>query len=233
MLGKLLDIFYPRKCMFCGEKLNNKVEYYCKSCYNKLPFTEENRCLVCGREMFTNQNVCLSCQIHKRNFDENISVFLYIDEMASALKRYKFTGKMYYHKPFSEFIYDEIRERLCNIDYIVYPPINRITFYKRGYNQCELIARELCRKTGVPYLKNAIIKVRQYKKQSLVKGKDRYKNVRGAFKINSKYNDILNKKRVLLIDDVLTTGATLDECSRMLKKQGVHSVICATLCIVK
>ncbi len=232
MLEKFLDIFYPRKCMFCGEKLNNKGEYYCSKCYYKLPFVEENRCIVCGREMYSRQSICLPCQTHKRNFDENFPVFLYVDEMASALKRYKFTGKMYYYKPFSEFIFETVKDKISDIDYIVYPPINRMTFYKRGFNQCELIAKELSAKSDIPYLKNAIIKVRQYKKQSLVKGKDRYKNVKGAFKINSKYGELLKGKRILLIDDVLTTGATLDECSRILKKQGVFTVKCTTLCIV-
>ncbi len=233
MLEKLLNIFYPRKCMFCGKLLNNKYEYYCKQCYYKLPFVEDKRCLVCGREIFGSDSLCLPCRNHKRNFDENYPVFLYSGEMASALKRYKFTGKMYYYKPFSEFIYDTIKDKLINVDYIVYPPINRRTFYKRGFNQCELIAKEISLKTNIPYLKNAIKKVRQYKKQSLAKGKDRYKNVKGAFKINNKYSEVFKNKKILLIADVLTTGATLDECSKMLKKQGALTVVCTTLCIVK
>lgn len=233
MIRKILDLIYPRRCMFCGELLDNKNEFYCMKCYYKLPFVEENRCLVCGREMVNKDKICLPCRTHKRNFDENHPVFLYSDEMSSALKRYKFAGKMYYHKPFAQFIYAEIEEKLKHIDYILYPPINRRTFYKRGFNQCELIAKELSLKSGVPYLKNAVLKVRQYKKQSLASGKDRYKNVKGAFKINDKYHEILKGKRILLIDDVLTTGATLDECSKMLKKLGVFSVICSTLCIVK
>lgn len=232
MVEWLLNIFYPHKCMFCGEPINNK-EYYCNKCYYKLPFVEDCRCVVCGREISARETICLPCRTHKRNFDENHPVFLYKDEMESALKRYKFTGKMYYYKPFSKFIFDEVQDILGNIDYIVYPPVNRKTFYKRGYNQCELIARELSALSGVPYLKNVIKKLRQYNKQSLVKGKDRYKNVRGAFAIRSKYHDILKDKRILLIDDVLTTGATLDECSRMLKKHGAFSVICTTLCIVR
>ena len=233
MLEKILNLFYPRKCMFCGELLDNNNSYYCMNCYYKLPFVEENRCLICGREILHSDKICLPCRTHKRNFDENYPIFLYSGEMASALKRYKFTGKMYYHKPFAQFIYDEIEEKLKHIDYILYPPINRKTFYIRGFNQCELIAKELSKKSNVPYLKNAILKVRQYKKQSLAKGKDRYKNVKGAFTINRKYHEFLKGKRILLIDDVLTTGATMDECSKMLKKCDVFSVICSTLCIVK
>lgn len=221
--------------MFCGEKLNNKEKYYCKKCYYKLSFIEERRCLICGRELIgsSDAKICNACYYHKRYIDVNYPSFIYSGIIKEALLKYKFGGKMWYYKPFSEFIYENIKDKIKGIDYIVYPPVNRITFYKRGFNQTELISRELSHKLGVPYIRNCIYKTRQNEKQSLMSAEMRYKNVKGVFAVRKKYRDMLKGKKVLFIDDIMTTGATIDECSKILKKNGVISVSSATLCITR
>lgn len=217
--------------MFCGKQLNNNEKYYCKECYYKLSFIEEKRCLICGREIFTDKKLCLECMSHKRYVDVVYPAFLYKGIIKEALLKYKFAGKMWYHKPFADLIYDNIKDKVSEIDCIVYPPINKKTFLKRGYNQCELISKVLSKKLNIALFKNVILKTRENEKQSLMSRENRYKNVKGVFAINNKYSSYLNGKTVLLIDDIMTTGATIDECSKMLKKKGVKTVISATLCI--
>lgn len=231
MFSKILNIIYPPKCMFCGEKLNNNDKYYCKKCYYKLPFIEEKRCLICGREIFGDRKLCLECTRHRRHVDVVYPAFLYSGNIKEALLKYKFAGKMYYHKPFAELIYENIKDSISDVDCIVYPPINIKTFYKRGFNQCELIAKILSEKFDIKLLKKAIYKTRENEKQSLMSREQRYKNVKGVFAVNDSFSEYLKGKTVLLIDDVMTTGATIDECSKMLKKKGVKTVKSATLCI--
>ena len=228
----ILNLFYPKKCMFCGKPLDNHNSYYCKSCYYKLPFTEEPMCLICGKNLSCDEKLCLSCKTVKRYIDANYPVFLYSGVMKEALLKHKFCGKMWYYKPFSEFMYENLKDRIKNIDYIVYPPVNKKTFYKRGYNQSELIACELSDKLSFKVIKNCIYKKYDNDKQSTMSGKMRYKNVKNVFDIKEKYRSMLKDKTILFIDDVYTTGATANECARILKKYGAMSVISATLCIV-
>lgn len=235
MLRYLLDFFYPKKCIFCGERINEKDVSYCTKCYYKLPFLNDDVCLVCGRELYSDNGyrICPTCQKHKMHFDVNYPCFNYEGNIKSAVRRYKFVHKMWYYKQFSGFIYDNLLKKKINVDYIVYPPINHKTFYKRGYNQSELMAYEVGRKLGVKVLKDAIYKIKDNEKQSLMSASMRFKNVRGIFKIKSKYEYLIKNKRILFIDDILTTGATLDECARMLKKSGAKYVCAATICITK
>lgn len=235
MLDFLLNLLYPKKCMFCGAHLSKEEKYYCNECYYRLPILEEPQCLICGRELFSEfgYKICTTCQKHKNYLDVNYPVFRYEGVIKEAVRKHKFAGKMWYYKPFSDFIYGKIHDKLHNIDYIVYPPVNEKTFYKRGFNQCELIAKELSDRLNIKYLKKCILKKRDNLIQSSLSADARAENVKNAFMINVKYAESLNKKRVLLIDDVLTTGATINECAKVLKKAGVTVVYSATLCITK
>lgn len=235
MFQFILDIFYPKKCMFCGCDLKRKDEYYCRDCYLKLSFVEEPNCLICGRELVgTHSNkICNACYYHKRYIDANYPSFVYSGLMKEALLKHKFAGKMWYYKPFADFIYETIKDRVSSVDYIVYPPVNIKTFYKRGYNQSELISKALSKKIGKPYIKGCIYKTRQNEKQSLMTGDMRFKNVKGVFKVRKKFYDIIENKTILFIDDVMTTGATANECAKILKKAGALSVLSATLCITR
>ena len=235
MIKRIIDFFYPRKCMFCGEAIPTGDDFFCKKCYYKLPRIDESRCLICGREIYEGPGykICPTCKKHKIWFDANYPSFLYDSVMEEAVKKYKFAGKMWYFKQFSRFMYKTIKDNKLTADYIVYPPINKKTFYERGFNQSELIAEELSKMTGINIIKKCILKTKDNEKQSLMTGAKRFENVRGVFAIDSKYENLIKDKRILIIDDVLTTGSTMSECARMLKKSGAKSVICATLCISK
>ena len=148
--------------MFCGEGLNNKEKYYCKKCYYKLSFIEDKRCLICGREIYGDEKLCLECREHKRYMDANFPSFIYSGIIKEALRKFKFAGKMWYYKPFSLFMYETLKDIIKpdSIDYIVYPPVNKKTFEDRGFNQSELIAKELSKKLKIKLLKKCIYKIR-------------------------------------------------------------------------
>ena len=235
MIRFLLDFFYPKKCIFCGERINEKDVSYCKKCYYKIPILNDTVCLICGRELYSDNGyrICTTCQKHKMHFDINYPCFIYEGNIKESILKYKFAGQMWYYKQLSNFIYENIKNKIKNIDYIVYPPTNKNTFGKRGYNHVELMAVEIGKKFNIKVIKNAIYKIKDNEKQSLMSASMRFKNVKGVFKVKEKYEYLLKDKRILFIDDVLTTGATADECAKILKKAGAKYVCCATVCITR
>ena len=232
ILEFILNLLYPPKCMFCGKQIDNKDKHYCKSCYYKLSFTEEPKCLICGSYLPGNEKICISCKTIRRYIDVNYPVFYYDGAIKEALLKHKFCGKMWYYKPFAEFIFENIKDKVKNIDYIVYPPVNNKTFYKRGYNQSELISNELGKMLSLKVLKKCIFKKFDNEKQSNMSGKMRFKNVKGVFDVKDEFKEELKGKTILFVDDVYTTGATSNECAKLLKKYGATSVVVTTLCIV-
>ena len=174
-----------------------------------------------------NSTVCSSCNQHRYAFDGAVSAFHYEGHIKDAVHRLKFSKKPYLAAVFSHYINSVLPS--TDYDCIVYPPINRKTFYKRGYNQAELMAEELSKRTGIPMLKNALRKEKQNEVQSRMNGKDRFRNVSGAFSVSRQAKKKLCGKRLLLVDDVFTTGATASECAKILKKQKAAFVFVATL----
>lgn len=232
---KILSLIYPEKCIFCGEKPENN-KYYCRKCYYKLPILdEENICLVCGRQLYGNEGykVCPTCSKYKMHFDANYPAFIYEGIIKDALRRFKFTKQMWYYKAFGIFISERIKKENLTIDYIVYPPVNKSTFNDRGYSQAELLAEVVGKKIKKKVLKNAIVKIRQNEKQSLMSASKRRSNVKNVFKIKHSYFEDIKGKNILFVDDILTTGATMNECAKELKKAGAVRVYGATLCITR
>lgn len=232
MIRWLLNLFLSKRCFVCGQELPmREIDFCCSGCE---PLVEASRigskkCERCGRGLsyMYNSTVCSSCNKHSYAFDGAISVFYYEGHIKDAVHRMKFSKKPHLAAVFGSYINGVIPS--MKFDYIVYPPVNRKTFYKRGYNQAELMAQELSKLTGIPVLKNALRKEKQNEVQSRMSGKERFRNVSGAFSVSRKAGEKLCGKRLLLLDDVFTTGATVSECAKMLKKQKASFVFVATL----
>lgn len=233
MLDFVIKFFYPDKCIFCGEKPDKELESCCRRCYYKLPILSDERCLICGREIYSSggYKICPICRSHKMYVDANYPSFLYEGNIKEALLKFKFAGKMWYYKQLAFFMTETLKKNKISADFIVYPPVNRKTFIKRGYNHAGLIACEISKKLGIPVIKNAIYKVRDNEKQSLMSAHRRWENVRGVFAVKDEYKELIKDKKILLIDDILTVGATISECSKILKRAGAKTVISSTLCI--
>lgn len=228
----LSRIILPGKCMFCEKEMKiSKDKPYCSKCYFKLERKEDKRCLICNREIFGagDIKICRICKTNKIYFDANYSPFTYKGIVEDAIKRYKFAGRMWYGKYLAGFIKEELSDKKLNMDYIVYPPINRKTFIKRRFNQSELLAKYLSKMLKIPYLKYAIYKTKENEKQSLQRYKTRFSNVKGVFAVSEKAEKLIKDKNILFVDDILTTGATASECAKILKKLGAKTVISSTV----
>ena len=215
---------FPRVCIGCGEIIDNG-EYFCDLCYSDIVRTDlDNRCEKCGLV----KGKC-DCENNFFHFEGCISPLVNEGSARMAMYRAKFSRKQRNLSYFSKQLALAVRSRYGDIkfDGICYVPMPRAKRMRRGYNQCAVMAYELSKILGVKMLRNALICRKNGGSQHMLSPKRRFDNVRVLYGFKCG-ND---GKTVLLIDDIKTTGATLDECSRQLLFSGADRVFCATALI--
>lgn len=207
----LLDLLFLPRCPFCHELLRDGEEHFCDRCQKDLPW-------ITGEQAEQKLEFVSCC----------VSPLWYHDHVRDSIHRYKFYSRKGYAKVYGQLAAQCIADHLADrFDLITWVPLSRKSLRKRGYDQARLIAETAARELGtsaVPVLK----KVRNTGTQSrLHDNAARRSNVLGAYQVIAP--EMIREKRVLLIDDVVTTGATLSECARELRTAGAADVVCATL----
>lgn len=222
-LDRIYNIFFPIKCGYCGE-ITGTTSYICDNC-RKDEEDRINRCKYCGTKNFNDSRICNKCQKAKIYYDE----FIYFKEYKDILKNKMLEYKFYDKKYLKNFFAEELSKILVNIevDYVTGVPITKQRMMERGYNQTNLIANRVGKILDIEYVPDLIVKTKNTEHQSKLTKEERKNNVKDSFRIADKYN-ILDKK-ILLIDDIFTTGATVNECSKILKKSNAKKVIVATI----
>lgn len=210
-----VDLFAPNRCPFC-ERVIPWDAFYCAACYHALPLCGEELCPRCGKEA----SECM-CGEEYPAYDSCTCVAYYADAASRAVLRMKYSlGDN--TAAFAQMLY---RRLTGEFDLITGVPMQKDALRARGYNQASLMAKRLAMLTGAAYAPRLLIKVRKTRAQKELGKADRGKNVHGAFKV-AEQNAVAGK-RILLVDDVLTTGSTLHECARILKQAGALSVSAA------
>lgn len=219
----LLNLVYPTKCIFCSCTLeeNNKYnDYTCKACYSVLPFIDKDLAFLSVRNLKDGI---------ERNFDfvDCISAFYYSVPMSTAICNFKFYKNKSNYILFSSYVSEIIKSCYNNIhfDYITYIPMYKNAEYKREYNHSKLLAEEVARILKIP-CKTLLVKTVNNKAQHNLTYKLREINVKGIYTLA---NQNVNNKNILIIDDIITTGYTLNEASKVLKSKGTSNVYCATV----
>lgn len=216
MLQKIQNIIYPQKCGICG-KINEKA--LCKKCQKIL----ENEAIWKIEE---NQNPYIF-------FNELISIFKYDGIIREKILDYKFNEKSYLYKMFVNFLLKDAKifEKIKEYDIIIPVPISKKRKKERGYNQSELIAKEISKIIKVPIAKNILYKIKNTVPQSSLNKEQREQNAKGVYMIKNQQK-IINKK-ILLIDDIYTTGSTINECAKVIVQQGISREQIGVLTIAK
>ena len=199
IVDKMIDIIFPNVCGFCGRINDNNL---CKKCENIL-----KRYFVIRQEKISNEY-----------YDEIISFFNYDGFIRDSILGYKFKEKPYMAKSFVEFLLkqDILLEIIKTYDKIIPVPISKKRYKERGYNQSFLIAKEISNFVNIEVLDDCLFKTKNIIEQSKLGREDRVKNVQGVYAL--KNLQIINNKKILLVDDIYTTGSTVNECSRILLK---------------
>ena len=219
---KILDLIYPKniKCMFCAGELNqNSYNTTCEDCLEILPFIK-NPCERCGSEMNENQTgVCLKCKNTNYNFAQAKSVFEYVDLPLNVVHNLKYNAKKYLAEYMVKYLLDIYATWNLFADFVTCVPMFELKEKVRGYNQAKLLAEEFAKQTKVPFYE-LCAKVVDTVSQTELDTKQRMENVADSFAVKPEYKTMVKGKTILIIDDVITTGATTSEISKMLLKAG-------------
>ena len=209
-INSALDYFFPPICGMCGEINEN---YICNNCYENIKKIKK----------------CVINEYNNRNFSKHLYIFRYEGIIRNKIIEYKFEDKGYLYKMFAKIILSD--KKPCNFikkyDVIIPVPISKKRKKKRGYNQSELVANELAQKLNQDIWTDIIIKKKDNKPQSELNKLERIKNVEDIYEIN-KPIEVKNKK-VLLLDDIYTTGSTVNEIARKLKQNQTQEIGVITL----
>ncbi len=207
----LLDLLFPPRCVFCGKVLGTKEREICSRCQSTLPWLEGAAAEQSG-EFFT---LCAS-------------PLRYQGEVRDSLRRYKFQGRQGYHKVYGRLLAQCIHDHLAGrYDRITWVPLSERRKKERGYDQAFLLASAAALELGDVAVET-LRKSRHTAAQSgLEEDAQRRANVLGAY--TAVDPELVQGRRILLIDDIITTGSTISECARTLRTMGAEDVVCATV----
>lgn len=209
--SNILDLFFPPKCIFCGRFLQKGAACLCEKCADSLPFTK-------------------GAQVSQKGdfFDVCVSPLLYEGDVRKSVLRFKFRGAAAYADCYGSLMAQCVRENLSGkYNLITWVPLSSKRAKARGYDQAMLLALAVALELDDVAVET-LVKTTNVQAQSTITDKEmRRANVSGVYELKDK--ELIEGKRILLIDDIITTGSTLSECARVLLMSGAESVVCATL----
>jgi len=227
---KLLESFiFPNACLICNKIIASGN--FCAWDWNQLHFLQKPACSICFqpfRHKIENA-ICPKCLIKKPNYHKLIAVFKYDDASKKLITKFKYLDQTHLAKFFANLMFDRSKEMLSNIDFIAPIPLHKLRILKRKYNQSAMLAHEISKITKIKIIPDLLKRTRNTKPQASLNKKLRTKNLIKAFTINSKYEEKIKGKNILLIDDVVTTATTIEECSKVLLKSKVNHVCVLTI----
>ncbi len=230
----LLNLIFPEKniCFIC-DRYDEEIgwSYLCNECGRELVFIDDNKCSKCGKplELGYSPNICPDCKQNHHYFEKAVAPLEYIGLTKKAIYKYKYNKKSYMYKLFGKLIVRALKDSdiIHNVDLVVPIPLYRKKKLDRGFNQAELLTKYIAKELNFKMSNNNLVRIRRTSTQNKLSKLARRKNVLNAFKIRNE--EAFEKKRILLIDDILTTGATVDECSKLILRSGAQKVYVATV----
>lgn len=228
---KGLDLVFPARCPACDEAAPFP-ELICPTCRNVFEPVREPRCQRCGKHIREEkEEYCRGCRRVMHEFDRGMGVFTY-QSVARSMYRFKYAGRREYARFYGKEIVRKLGRfiRMWKPDALVPVPIHYTRKRERGYNQAEVLAQVVGREMGIPVKSRLLKRVKKTLPQKLLGDAERQNNLKKAFKIDR--NDV-KLKTVIIIDDIYTTGSTVDACAAALKGAGVKKVYFVTVAIGK
>lgn len=232
----LISVLFPAPCAMCGEALTAAgLLPICEDCFTSLAPLRGAFCAACGRPFPSETALdaripqCYACRQGLYAFDAARSYGAYTDQMVRAIGLLKYERMTRLGAWFAEKLHFVVRQNamLGKIDVVVPVPLHPSRQRERGYNQAELIAKPLARKLKVPLSSYLLVRTKPRPDRLLLSRRERWLTVRGAYEMRKGAR--IDNMRVLLIDDVFTTGATLDACAKALRKSGAKTVMGLTV----
>lgn len=223
----IAELFAPTniRCIGCGRDTFDELGF-CPDCMKDVVFNNGKTCKRCGVGIDGAEEYCGNCAFDKIYFDRAYSVFSYEGAVQKAILDMKFGNLGLYAKVFAKYLVFLAEKNNLNYDLVTFAPMSKKSKRRRRYNQAQLLAKYFCDILSKDaLLVEAVVKVKETEAQEKLSKTDRKTNLVGAYRINAD----VKGKRVLVIDDVKTTGATLNECAKVLKRAGATDVIAITV----
>lgn len=211
-------------CAACGEDVFSD-SLFCGRCLASLPANAGYICSKCGRAIEADYPVCLECKAHMPEYDAARSAFRYEGQVIGLIKKLK-TGGRYLAEAFAERMEPIMQKYFADADLLVCVPMTEAARKKRGYNQAALLASALFRRCGVAYAPEALVKLRDTAAQKQLSAAERAKNLAGSFRVHERA--LCRGRHIVIVDDVLTTGATADAVAKALRGAGAERVYVLT-----
>jgi len=236
MLGQflkgLINIVYPNVCLLCRRQISQDAQLICVNCTSVLKNNAPPFCQKCGRQLITHNELglCALCQRNKLHFKRAYSAFLYAGEIRQLISLFKYKGKMSLSRPLANMLTEFVKQYkipLQQMDVIMPIPLHSARLREREYNQSQLLAQELVNKFDLRLDTKSLMRARNTIPQVNLSDKQRWQNISGAFKLRKTKS--ISNKTVLLVDDLMTTGATCSEAACILRDGGAKEVYVLTL----
>jgi ComF family protein len=225
-IWRIVDFFYPPFCCYCG-KIGYEV---CPSCFSNIEIiTNQKICFACGRVLPKN-GICPICSLSPPSFDQTRSWGIYTGVLKQIIQKLKYKRGFGIIEYISKPIIESINNWGIPIDMIIPIPLGRKRKKERGYNQSTLIASPISKYFNIPISHSALYRFRETKSQVGLNYEERNLNIKGAFQAS---NAEISQKSILLIDDIATTCATLNESAKTLLLAGASKVFCFTIAQTK
>ena len=227
---RIINLIYPRRCPVCDEIVPMGDGLVCFECSKKIRYIDEPRCRSCGKHLTDENNIfCYDCENKHHIYDYGYAVYEY-QSMKKSIYRFKYKGRCEYAKFYARDVCRVLGEeiRKMDADALIPVPLHKSKLSSRGYNQAELVAEEISHITGIPVAKKLVKRVRRTIPQKELNDRERQNNLKKAFNITS---DVVKLNKTIVIDDIYTTGSTIDAVAKELKQHGVGKVYFITLCI--
>lgn len=230
IINLIIDLIYPRRCPVCDEIVTNRQAGVCLKCEAKIEFVKEPYCFKCGKPLDKEVEYCQDCSERQHFYDEGRAVIVYNENFKQSMYRFKYNSRQEYAKFYAKIMYDTLKNKFTvwNPQVIVPVPVHKDKLRKRGYNQAYLIAKELSKYLGIPVDDELIKRRKSTEVQKNLSAKERENNIKKAFIVT---RNSVELSTVLIVDDIYTTGSTIDAISLCLKRAGVKKLYFATVCI--
>lgn len=222
-----LDLLYPRNCIGCGISAPEAFRYICWDCWSDATRIEAPFCDLCGDPVagsVDHEFICYSCSAEKPSFDGARSAARYDGVVGEALRQLKYEKALWLVPDLADLLLNCMKAEYPGLkfDRVVAVPLHHVRRRERGFNQSAMLAGELGDRIGSKSVSGVLRRIRPTSTQTNLTASQRLSNVQNAFE--SRREKLLVGRRVLLVDDVMTTGATVNACAKALKKGGARSI---------
>lgn len=226
-----IDLLFPRRCPVCDGIVMPKGRLICPECVKKLSFVKDPVCKRCGKEVISADiEYCFDCVRHKRTFEYGRALVNYDENARSSMAKIKYKNKREYLDFYGEAICTRYEKQILRMeaDVLVPVPVHPSRRRERGFNQAELLARRIGARLEIPVCPQMLVRNKKTVPQKGLDPAGRLKNLEEAFLAGEPLNGV---EGAILVDDIYTTGSTIEACTRALKKAGVKNVYFLTICI--